>query len=518
MRGTRPHLALGLAATIAFVITSGEAAEPGQPAEVPPPAAFSEIEDYSGYFSHRALQRSLKGRQFDLQPSDRYPEARHSLRVLNGVVASKASDAIPDNDLYNGASWLFEHAAIGRFLFYGVHNHREANEVAGRPERDQGVFSVAGARGFEAFGQSIRLETEAAQFIGDYDIANKTAEDNAGSGLFLLARGASVDQPLTYSLRLEKVDADFRPHGSRVVPDRQVSEARAGWRFGGDLALEARLQDNSRGSAGKGDLETRIAGLTLSGPLLGALAGGVRGRIDTFVRDQNRDGTIERTTAALNLNLNLPPIQDWSPRLRLHVSSANDAVAETEFLTGEVNLSAGRTLSLPGLEGRLAPGLLLRSVSGGPGASFNIGPSLSLRLHDGPHELWASYKYLHQERRADNLQDLDTHTPSVSYWYQSGGQRFGLQADYSSRSAASGQDTYRVGFVWRLEWPGPQAPDGRIGALSRPSPPGWPAPTMPNSSDGPGIEPEALDSFRVGAAGGTPHAGGSRLKDSSGES
>ena len=352
-----------------------------------------EVGDYFGYFSYRTLQRTLKGGQIDLQPRGGWAGERHSVQVLSGFVNSSYRDLDPLEDYYNGASWLVSHPDWGNFSLNGVHNIRKSDPDAGRSaDVSQGVISAAAERGFTLGTHGVSLEGEIAGFLGDAQSGTTVREDERDIGYFAQLSGRDQG-PLSYGARFEYYGRDFRPNGAVIVPNRRTYELRSAWRFDDGQRLRGRLQRFTDDVESAVSLDTKVAGVTLTGPLSLDMLPGLTSRLDASIRDIERgDGSFDTFTRIVSWDLSAPLTDAWSGRLGLLYRTIDDKPRAVETITREVRIGGDRAVRYRFLSGIFSAGLVMRDATGGSpvGIVVYAHAPLELALRNQATDSWFS--------------------------------------------------------------------------------------------------------------------------------
>lgn len=413
-----------------------------------------ELGDYFGYFTFRTLQRSLKGLQLELQPAE-----GQSLVLLSGVNQSSWRHLLRDDDFSNGVSWLMDlHGTrIGVNL---LHNLRQADDVAGLARRTQRVASVTLDRAWDLAGTKLRIEGELAGMRGDHDgVLTGTGQrlsgaDKRGEGVFAQASGRAATMPFDWRLRYERHDADFRPSGAIIQPDRRTLEAHAGWQAGGWM-LRGRLQEFTDNLESGNPQETRTVGGNLSGMLSSA---GLAGSIDAFVQEtEDRAATVDRRATVVSANLSQPLGAGWFGNLSAFHQDGEDRRGSGTAKSSFMNLSATHLLTWGAWRGSVAPGIGWRRVTG-TGALREVSPTLNLNVQSGAHTLNASLGRQRLTPQIADTFDVTTTNLRLDYRYQRGRHAFGLEAlSYERDTAApsSSNETWRVAAYWTVQFDRP---------------------------------------------------------------
>lgn len=419
--------------------------------------------DLFSYYSYLTLQRSLKGVQVELQPAF-LAGTGQSIVLTSGAGEAYWRDIDPNNNYFNGLSWLVQNADWGSWSFNFVHNYREHDAGLGTLDRIQLVYSLAGEKTFHLASQRLTLEGEFAHFSGDHNglAGAASGQDRSDNGFYMELRGRHATLPWDYRIRVDRYGRDYRPVGAVVTPDRRSVEAHSGWRFHYGLALRVRAQLFEDGFESANQRITRTAGANLSGQLLKFVAPDVNGSVDAYVQHINdKLRTVDADTWNLNLNLNKPLPGDWTGRMGVFLQNINDTgTGNADGITRQLSLNADHAFTLAGFSGYITPGLLLRSTRHGGRDSDDWSPTIAMSLNKGPHNLSMDYRGLMENRLASTAAaDVDTHTFNLDYRYRYGRHQFGLEANLFGRDPAPGQSTeaYRISAFWRYEFDRPAA-------------------------------------------------------------
>lgn len=412
--------------------------------------------DYFGNLTARTLRRSLKGGYIELQPF--VGDQRHSILLFSGTPAQAYREFDPSEDLYSGGSYLIEDPVWGAWAFSAVHNRRELDEGA---TADQTVLSLAGEQSLNAGGQSLSLETELDFLRGDRDggLAGGSG-DQSGFGFYAEVFGRDDIRPLTYGLRYEVNDEDYRPAGAGVVEDREAVEARAGWRFNSGLSVNGRLLRLVDDRTSENPLETRTAGVTV----VGFVPVGGFGNVSVFAnslasRRRNEDRTTDEFTLSQQIDLTLPLDDFWTASAGGSYTSVDDRNS-FERITRELSADLIRSVEFGGWAGSWSVGLVGRDITGGSAASDQYGGRLGLNIGRDAHRVDASYELLLQDAHSAGGQGSFVQTAGLAYSYTTGQHSFGIDAVYNDRDQDPGGEAgaHRVGLFYRYSFFKPAAP------------------------------------------------------------
>lgn len=415
-----------------------------------------EVGDYFANFSYRTLQRSLKGGMLELQPATTSSaDWRYSIVMLTGAGASSWRSFTADEDYTNGLSLLMVTPGNTRIVGNVLQNRRDGNFAQGTLVRSQQVASLGFEHDTRFSAQRLKFEGEVGAFYGDHDGVTTalSGQRQSGNAYYGQVSGRATNMPLDYRFRAERYDQDYRPTGAVVSPDRRSFEAHAGWLYPDNLSLRARAQAFTDGLQTGNPTDTRTYGATLSGLLFPQTFRGLTGSVDTFLQDQEkRDRTIDRRTFNLNANVSLPLSRDWfgrvglfSQRLRDHVTGAADVS------TTQLSFGADHSFQVGGFVGTLTPGVALRFVRGGTGATDDVNPTLAFNLSNGPHRVGFNYGLLAQAPTVFGNTNVATQQLAADYRYTRGQNTFGAELNVFDRAQDGGvQSTtaYRVSLFW----------------------------------------------------------------------
>src|SRR5262249_48895232 len=150
--------------------------------------------------------------------------------------------------------------------------------------------------------------------------------DKTGKGYFVEMRGLSNALPLDYRVRGERYTKHFRPRGAIVSADRRSAEMHAGWRFITGARLRGRLQAFDDLFQTGAEIETRTAGLNLSGPLgVQSFLPQLNGVVDFFVQTRDNElRTVDTVAHTLSADLNHPLAADWFGRFGVFMQKFDD--------------------------------------------------------------------------------------------------------------------------------------------------------------------------------------------------
>lgn len=420
----------------------------------------AEAGDFFAFTSLRTQQRPLKGVALEFQPALATPALRQSLSVFAGTAQSSWRHLQWSDENTVGASWLLEAGSSGRLGATALSSERRASADPDAAALRQFVASLAGetTRGLGPW--KVRVEGEAATFRGDHGGAGTPPVlDRRDTGLFGQVSG--FDARWNWRLRGERYGADYRPFGAAVTADRRSAEAHLAYAFAGGLAVRGRLQDYRDQAESANPLDTRVAGLQLSGPLGSS---GTSVMVDAFTQDQSRrDGSLDARFTNATATASRAFAGGWTGQLLLLDQRTDNRIDDAlDARTSQVQASAILPLRFGEFAGSVTPGLTWRHVRGA-GATRDWQPSIALALSGGPHRLSLSAGRVAQRARATTTADLATVNASFDYRYRTGPHEFGIDGVLFDRDPATGEGTraWRIGLAWTV------ALDGALAAATR---------------------------------------------------
>jgi len=392
-----------------------------------------ELGDVFADVSYRTMSRTLKGVQLDLQPSGQVLDGRQSLLLFGGVDYPEWRDLDSEESRAGGASWLLEGSRIGSLSLNWVCSDRESLADALPTRNRQNVLSLASERGFEALGQKLTLEGELAGFFGDCDASGgDDGRNKSDLGVFLQLSGRSAS-PLRYRFRFEQYGEDYRPAGANVASDRRSWEAHGSWRFRNGASFKARAQRFEDGFEADNPSDSKVYGVSLTGPFLSFVDPALSGGLDLhrrMTRDEN--DTTDRRTDVVRANLSRRLAEKWTGNLGLYSQRDKDKAADQgPSWNNEVRVGATRQLTLLGGRGSISPGLSHRRNQGDADAR-EWNPTLGLHFTRGRHRLSLNAAANSQQRIDDNTIDVNTCTMAANYNYTRGPHTLGVEVDRSA--------------------------------------------------------------------------------------
>ncbi len=428
------------------------------------------VGDYYGYFSYLTLQNSLKGAQLELQPSVDADGGRHSIVLLVGENDSQWKGIDPGDDLTAGISWLIEDQRWGVLNFNLVSNQRNGDTGVATLDRDQTVVSAAILKQYDFSLQSLSIEGELAYMRGDHNGITSAASGQSqnGTGAFIELTGQHHQLPLDYRFRTDFYDQDFQPAGAVTISDRRSTEMHGGWFFDSGLRLRGRAQYFEDDVDSANPTNTYTLGANLGGALGAIGLSGVQGSVDGYyqtVQDDNR--STDQYVQALNANVskNLP--DDWLGRVSLYAQHLeDDSVTDADSQTYQVTVDGSHPVALLGFNGTIVPGASLRVVKDS-GETTDWGPTLALFLNRGAHGVRFNYNFLAENTQLAGVSDVNTHSLSMDYRYQTDINTLGVEVELFDREPSPGADTdaYAVRLFWTFYFDNqPYTPSARAGA------------------------------------------------------
>jgi len=453
--------------------------------------------DFFAFQSFRTIQRSLKGVQAEFQP-DLGHGVRNSITLFSGGASPAWRSFQLEDDWSNGASWLVEHPVYGRMSANLAFNHKKANQAAGLQSSQQYVYSLA----YEKAGvwrtgrlpwlsQRLTVEGELGRFIGDHPDANGagTGQNRQGNGYFAQISGSPDKLPaLSYRVRYEAYEQDYRPNGGNIQADRRSEEGHLSWRFANGLTARARAQNFHTGWQTTNPTDTNVYGLNLSGPFGFGRFAGLSGSVDAFEQNaESRDLTANTVTKSVNANLSKSINRNVSARGGFFYSNTRDRTNAATGVTITRQYTAGMDFrtSAFGVTGAISPGFTARrSDTQGGMTNWDFNPTLNINGSRGPHSLSLSYSAQDQGRPANDL-GVVTRTIGGNYAYRQKTYTLGVEGNWYERNpdkvTTARTDAWRVGAFLTLNFDKPvrkrPAPSERTAPEARPSDPEAPAST-----------------------------------------
>jgi len=412
--------------------------------------------DFFGSFSLRTLQTSLRGAMVELQPQASSRDRRHSLMLLSGAAGQAYRQFQLRDNWFNGASYVLEDRALGRFAVNWAGNYRQADGVAGTLGRTQRVWSGAADVPFALGRQRLRLDAELARFTGDHDglAGAASGQGQKGGALYseLSARGTAELAPLNWRLRFERNSQHFRPAGAGVGADRIAREAFAGWRYASGLNLRGRLQMFRDGWDSGNLTRTNTGGLTLTGPLFAALLPGWTGNLDTYLQAvRNQAAPTDTRIFSARADASRTLADGLTLRLGAgYLDNEPRATPAGGTITRDVLATLAHSAQVAGWRGSVSYGATVRHIDGGASETRQFLPLASLSLAQGRHTAMASLSYAHLDQLNPAQTDTRSSTISLAYRYDLPRDKLGVELNTNYRNAVPGAHTeaYRLMFTW----------------------------------------------------------------------
>lgn len=414
----------------------------------------AEAGDYYHYYSHRTIQRSLKGIQLEFQPDIGTSAGRRlSAQFASGARQNRWKDFDLDEDLTNGASLLFEDSVFGLWNLNFVHNSREAVPGSGILHRSQYVAGLAMEKSFPVWNQDITFEGEFDYFNGDHNgvtgaTSGRGRDDNA---IYLQLSGKS-ELPLTYRLRFEDYGQDYRPNSAVVPPDRRTREAHMGWRFDSGLRLRGRFQHFEDGVNSSNPTDTYTTGVRLSGPLFKGMVNNLSGNINAYVQDvENRSKSSNKTTLTVTANFSKPLFAGLNGNIDLFYQDVdNHSQAADDTVTRQARLSVDRSLKILDFEGNVRPGVMVRQIDDITSGTDDVYPTLDLNVRKGAHSFAYNVGFYVINPRLQTNIDTKTLTQHFLYRYTMENDTFGLEINGADRNPDPGRvsKSFRAAVFW----------------------------------------------------------------------
>ena len=408
-----------------------------------------EAGDFFGFTSFRTQQRPLKGAVLELQPIPGSAGLRSSYQLFSGASAPSWRRFKWSDDNTTGVSWLGEHGDR-RLLVNLLRNERRIAFLPDTPALRQQVASIAAESPFMLGSTRLRAEAELAHMRGDHDGGwfLGIGQDKRDTGSFLQLTGLYPDSTFNWRLRAERYGQDYRPFGAAIVPDRRSAEGYMEWTSASALNLRGRLQSYKDAAESDNPLDTRVAGVALSGPLA-AIGGAVN--LDVFRQDMaRRDRSLDQKILTANGSLSRP-FGDWLGTLNLLHQKIDDRSAlDDDQTTRQLGLAATGAMRIGPLQGSVTPGLVWREVRGSLAATRDWHATLALALAGGPHRIALNAGRLAQNPPAGFIPDVATVNFGLDYRWRRGQHELGFDATVFDRKPRPGTKTeaYRVGLTW----------------------------------------------------------------------
>lgn len=406
--------------------------------------------DFFAFTTLRTAQVTLKGAQFELQP-DFGGDIDNSFQVFAGLTAPTYNQIDFEGDEYLGASWLMRIPDFGDFVLSGVGNYREDDPRAGFVEREQHVVSLATEHQLGFFDHSATLNTELAWFDGDS--ADGAQQNDDGLGFFAQLRGKLVEAPITYTLRFEEFDNNYRPNAAAVTPGRRLAEARGVYRFDDGLSLRARAQYFRTGLDTSNHTDNFSAGLGLAGPMdFLDIMPNLTGSLDySAITADDESNTVRNRTHSFTANFSAPLDERTSGRFGALYQNVAALAAETTN-TYQLSFGVDHRYDWEGITGSISPGFTFRHIDESASAGEDYTPSVGLTAAYMGVDFAANYSLAIQQRSRLGRVDLKTHNLASTLSYADGPHRIGLELDVGSfqRETMRDNSAYRFGAFYTL--------------------------------------------------------------------
>jgi len=412
-----------------------------------------EMGDLYANFSYRTLQRSLKGVQVEFQPKPDGSLAQSFILVL-GQSDPDWKNLNVERDRTAGFSWLLQEKDRMKLAFNLAYNLRESNPDQGTFDRRQSVWGLAFERIGKMFGKKTIFETEGAWFTGDHDGTSGPASgvDRRDRGIYGQLSGG--DRPFTYRLRYESYGQDFRPVGAAVQPDRKTSEGYFTWDLTKGRSAVLRLQHYRDGWETDNCLLTRLAGVSLRGPI--SARNRLHGGLDAFVQFQENDkGTTDNSVRSLIGDISKTFSDKLSGRLALSYRTLDSGLnALQDNRVSQLTLGIDHSVNLGCMPGRLSLDYDNRLIDAGGSRSNEWTPAIGLSLAKGPHDLGLHWRLAKQNQVDPTSVDVETADGGVRYRYHQGDHTFGVEYLRNRREDSTGlwTRTYQLVGFWTWDF------------------------------------------------------------------
>ncbi len=413
-----------------------------------------EAGDIYGFFSLRTLQRSLKGVQFELQPSNRR-DTKQSVMLVAGTNQPSWDDFSKRESYTAGVSYLILNKSLGRYSFNAVSNNVKANQPSATNDRANYVYSLAGEQNIRVAGNDIKFEEEIGYFTGK-NISNPDTEAD-DTGIYLQMTGRA-NYPVNYRVRYERYGKDFKPESASVASDRQSVEGHLGYNFESGLSLRGRIQHFKDQMESVNPVDTVTYGVNLSGPVFASLVKNMNASVDAFTQTvSNKDKTTDYVNQNINVNINTPIIERLTANLGVNYQKTDNKVANSsDSSTTQLNLNTVYQIQGEILKGSVGPGVVYRTMSNNGGK--DILPTVFLSLNYARHSLAYNLSYNKLDRNTPTA-DMKNLSNNLSYRYTAEKNIVGLELNSEYRNPTSGGSTtaYKVGLFWTHNFDKPAA-------------------------------------------------------------
>lgn len=371
--------------------------------------------DFHASWSPRSLQRALKGVQAEVQSSQAWFGAQHSLQFISGVESPNFRDLNSDRGWFNGVSSLWR--ADTSSVIVNVLNH-QGGDAFGQADEDQWLVSL-GAEKQLALSDRIFLNIEGELSYLDRD--NDALDDQDSGGAYLALNGR-VGKAISFDARYEDYDADFVPAGRSVVNDRRSRELRLNWNLNAGLRSSVRLQEFIDQRDSLNPRTTRTVGGNLAGNVK-LFNSAMSLNVNAFSRERFDDqASIDEVSDNLSAELSFSTSPLWSHRLRLNYVDSEDFLDDGNGSAVELGYNLGRTFQLREWRGFVETGVTLRDVENrtqfSEVNSEELGFVLSGRVQRGPYRHQLSYRSQDQDREQNDLEDLQREDFSYQFEYR----------------------------------------------------------------------------------------------------
>jgi hypothetical protein len=403
--------------------------------------------DFLGYLSQRTLQRSLIGAQVEVQPL-----GTHSSILAFAGASDTAYRSFSNDNRFLGLSYLVDGGREqGAFNLNVLHNRRDANAIGAA--RDQLVTSLAAERNLPLGSHVLTIEAEGALFTGDYDNGGTLLTDRHDTGLYLLLSGRNPKDrsSASYSVRLERYGADYRPAGAAVSANRESIDARYTQPFLEGLRLQARAQHFRDSIEAANPTTTQLLGFNVSGSqtLFQQL---FSVRMDTFLnRRQDRNNTTDNRGFNLRTGISTNLDARTVGRLDINYSDNDNRLTNAFNRTGTASVGIDMRRQWYGWQVSLSPSLNFTTVDTSTGDNEQFGYALRARANRGNHQVQFNLRDQRQNPHNAASANVATGNLGLRYRYSLGSSTFGVEFDGQHRVPGPGTNSkaYRVALTFR---------------------------------------------------------------------